>query len=234
MKQLLYLFFLASVTLVNSQNNQPIIPKEGKLITDFVPRKWKIIAKSEGDLNKDKMIDIAFVIENTATENIILNEGLGKDTLNVNPRFLLVLFKTDSKYVLKSINKKFIPSQDDLESPCLDDPFMENGGIEIKNGVLNIDLHYWFSCGSWYVTDRKYKFRFQDNSFVLIGYDSDSFHRSTGESNSVSINFLSKKKELITGMNEFEESNPKTTWKSIKIEKLIKLEDLTTDSEIDY
>ncbi len=225
---------MASVTLVNSQNNQPIIHKEGKLITDFVPRKWKIIAKSEGDLNKDKMIDIAFVIENTAIENIILNEGLGKDTLNVNPRFLLVLFKTDSKYVLKSINKKFIPSQDDAESPCLEDPFMENGGIEIKNGVLYIDLHYWLSCGSWYVTDRKYKFRFQDNSFVLIGYDSTSFHRSSGESESESINFLSKKKELITGMNEFEESNPKTTWKSIKIEKLIKLEDLTTDSEIDY
>jgi hypothetical protein len=35
-------------------------------------------------------------------------------------------------------------------------------------------------------------------------------------------------------MNEFEESNPKTTWKSIKIEKLIKLEDLNTYSEIDY
>ncbi|GAA4046456.1 hypothetical protein [Flavobacterium chungnamense] len=234
MKQLLYLFFLASVTLVNSQNNQPIIPKEAKLIADFVPRTWKIIAKSEGDLNKDKINDVALVIENTATENIILNEGLGKDTLNINPRFLLVLFKTDSKYVLKSINKKFIPSQDSSVSLCLDDPFMENGGIEIKNGVLNIDLHYWLSCGSWYVTDRNYKFRFKDNNFVLIGYDSSSFHRSSGESQSISINFLSKKKQLITGMNEFEESNPKTTWKSIKIEKLIKLEDITTDSEIDY
>lgn len=234
MKQLLYLFFLTFVTIVNSQNSNPSIPSEGKLIADFVPNKWKVIAKSEGDLNKDRINDVAFVIENTATENIILNEGLGKDTLNVNPRFLLVLFKTDSKYVLKSINKKFIPSQDDSESPCLDDPFMENGGIEIKNGVLNIDLHYWLSCGSWYVTDRKYKFRFQENSFVLIGYDSSSFHRSSGESQSISINFISKKKQLITGMNEFEESNPKTTWKSIKIEKLIKLEDLTTDSEINY
>ncbi len=234
MKQLLYLFFLTFVTIVNSQNSNPSIPSEGKLIADFVPNKWKVIAKAEGDLNKDRINDVALVIENTATENIILNEGLGKDTLNINPRFLLVLFKTDSKYVLKSINKKFIPSQDDSESPCLDDPFMENGGIEIKNGVLNIDLHYWLSCGSWYVTDRKYKFRFQENSFVLIGYDSSSFHRSSGESQSISINFISKKKQLITGMNEFEESNPKTIWKSIKIEKLIKLEDLTTDSEIDY
>lgn len=234
MKQVLYLFFLTFVTVVNSQNNNPSIPNDGKVIADFVPNKWKVIAKTEGDLNKDKINDVAFVIENTATENIVLNEGFGKDTLNVNPRFLLVLFKTDSKYVLKSINKKFIPSQDDSESPCLEDPFMENGGIEIKNGVLNIELHYWLSCGSWFVTDRKYKFRFQEDKFVLIGYDSDSFHRSTGESNSVSINFLSKKKELITGMNEFEESNPKTTWKSIKIEKLIKLEDLNTYSEIDY
>jgi hypothetical protein len=234
MKQVLFLFFLVFVTLVNSQNNNPIIPKEGKLLADFVPNKWKVIAKSEGDLNKDKINDVAFVIENTATENIVLNEGFGKDTLNANPRFLLVLFKIDSKYVLKSINKKFIPSQDSSINPCLDDPFMENGGIEIKNGVLKIDLYYWLSCGSWFVTDRNYKFRFQEDKFVLIGYDSYSFHRSSGESKSVSINFLSKKKELITGTNEFEESNPKKTWKNIKIEKLIKLEDLTTDSEIDY
>ncbi|WP_298118157.1 hypothetical protein [Flavobacterium sp.] len=234
MKQVLYLFFLTFVTIVNSQNNNPFIPKEGKLVADFVPNKWKVIAKSEGDLNKDKINDVAFVIENTATENIVLNGGFGKDTLNLNPRFLLVLFKTDSKYVLKSINKKFIPSQDNSVSPCLDDPFMENGGIEIKNGVLNIDFHYWLSCGSWFVTDRNYKFRFQGESFVLIGYDSSSFHRSTGEGNSLIINFLSKKKELITGTNEFKETNPKTTWKNIKIEKLIKLEDLTTDSEIDY
>lgn len=234
MKQVLYLFFLTFVIVVNSQNNNPSIPSEGKLIADFVPNKWKVIATSEGDLNKDKMNDIAFVIENTATENILLEGGFGKDTLNVNPRFLLVLFKTDSKYVLKSINKKFIPSQDSSVSPCLDDPFMENGGIEIKNGVLNIDFHYWLSCGSWFVTDRNYKFRFQEDKFVLIGYDSSSFHRSSGESDSVSINFLTKKKELITGMNEFKESNPKKIWKNIKLEKLIKLEDLTTDSEIDY
>lgn len=234
MKQVLFLFFLVFVTHVNSQNNNPIIPKEGKLVADFVPNKWKVIAKAEGDLNKDKINDVAFVIENTATENIVLNEGFGKDTLNVNPRFLLVLFKTDSKYVLKSINKKFIPSQDSSINPCLDDPFMENGGIEIKNGVLKLAFYYWLSCGSWFVTDRNYKFRFQEDKFVLIGYDSYSFHRSSGESKSVSINFLSKKKELITGTNEFEESNPKKTWKNIKIEKLIKLEDLTTDSEIDY
>ena len=234
MKQLLYLFFLAFVTIVNSQNNNPIIPKEGMTMADFVPSKWNVIAKSEGDLNKDKMNDVAFVIENTAKENFVLNNGFGNDTLNINPRFLLVLFKTNSNYVLKSINKKFIPSQHDSVSTCLEDPFMENGGIEIKNGVLNIDLHYWLSCGSWYVTDRNYKFRFQDNNFVLIGYDSSSFHRSSGESESISINFLSKKKQLITGMNEFNESNPKTIWKNIKIEKLIKLEELTTDSEIDY
>lgn len=234
MKQVLYLCFLFFVTIANSQNNNPIIPKEGMTIADFVPNKWKVIAKFEGDLNKDKMSDVAFVIENTAKENFVLNSSFGNDTLNVNPRFLLVLFKTNSNYVLKGINKKFIPSQHDFVSTCLEDPFMENGGIEIKNGVLNIDLHYWLSCGSWYVTDISYKFRFQENSFFLIGYDSSSFHRSSGESEATSINFLSKKKEIITGMNEFVTSKPKTIWKKIKIEKLLKLEDLSIDSKIDY
>ena len=46
MKQVLFLFFLVFVTHVNSQNNNPIIPKEGKLVADFVPNKWKVIAKA--------------------------------------------------------------------------------------------------------------------------------------------------------------------------------------------
>lgn len=234
MKQVLNLCFLFFVTIANSQNNNPIIPQVGMTIADFVPSKWNVIAKTEGDLNKDKINDVAFVIENTAKENFVSNDRFGNDTLNINPRFLLVLFKTNSSYVLKSINKKFIPSQHDSVSTCLEDPLMENGGIEIKDGVLNIDLHYWLSCGSWYVTDRNYKFRFQENSFFLIGYESSSFHRSSGESEATSINFLSKKKEIITGMNEFVASKPHKIWKNIKIQKLVKLEDLSIDSKIDY
>ncbi|WP_395054830.1 hypothetical protein [Flavobacterium sp.] len=234
MKKLFILLFLSLSLFVQSQEYNSLIIKQGKTIEEFVPKNWKIIYKSDGDLNKDKIKDVAFVIENTAKENFILNDGLGGDTLNINPRFLLILFKNELGYKLQSVNEDFIPSQNDAESTCLADSFLQDGGMEIINGILIINLRYWLSCGSWEVSDKVFKFKFQNNKFELIGYDSWNFHRASGEKNTESINFLTKKKQLVTGLNEFEESKPITVWKNIKINKLLNLEELTADSEINF
>lgn len=77
---------------------------------DFVPKNWKVIAKTQGDLNADKIDDLVLVIEDTRKENFISNDGLGETTLNTNPRFLLVLFKnSENKFYLdKKIKSLFI------------------------------------------------------------------------------------------------------------------------------
>ena len=59
----------------------------------FIPKNWKVLSKVQGDLNGDKLTDLALIIENTDPKNIVTNEGLGNPQLNLNNRKLLILFK---------------------------------------------------------------------------------------------------------------------------------------------
>ena len=199
----------------------------------FIPKGWKEHSKVVGDVNKDKVNDMVLVIEEVNNANIILNESLGKDTLNTNPRTLLVLFGDKNKgYQLKTSNAKFLPSEDDAESRCLADPLSE-GGISIEKGLIKINMNYWLSCGSWYVTNYNYTFRYQNEKFELIGLDCYSFHRASGESSTTSINFSTKKKQVITGTNEFEGGKPKEKWSAIKVGKLFNLAQISTDDVLE-
>lgn len=237
MKTLSLLLFLIFNSIVFSQE----IPKSGKSIKDFVPNNWKIYDQAEGDLNKDKKSDIVLIIEDTNPKNILKNEYLGSPMLNLNPRYLLILFKTSNGYDLVEINKTFLPSENDQESPCLFDP-LSDGGIDIKNGVFTLSLNYWMSCGSWYTSTNHYKFRYQKNNFELIGFDAQEFHRASGEMSSVSINFSTKKMSITTGGNMFGEdadgneieTEEKTEWKTFKIDTLQNLNSLKTPMEWEF
>lgn len=187
---------------------------------DFVPKNWKIIAKAEGDLNTDRIADLVLVIEDTKKKNILSNnDGLGASTLNTNPRLLLVLFKNNkNKFYLNEKNRINIPSEGNLENACLEDPFLSSKGIEITKGLLKLSLRYWLSCGSWEMNVIDYTFRLKNNQFELIGYDTFSLHRASGEINRSSYNFLTKKKSFTTGENistSPEEEKPITQWSTI-------------------
>ena len=235
MKKLLCsLIFLAS--LASFAQDNVTIPSYGKDTLAFVPKAWKIIAQATGDLNKDGIDDAVLIIEEAKKENFINNESLGESVLNTNPRYLLVLFKDSKGYSLAALNKNFIPPANDEDATCLADPLLQDGGITIKKGVLLIDFHYWLSCGSYGVSHECFKLRWQDSKFVLIGYDSSEYSRSLGDESSVSINFVTKKKQVVTGGNMFNEdqNKPKTVWKTIKIDKFITLQDLNRSTEVDF
>lgn len=237
MKNLLILLFFSLNSIIFSQE----IPNSGKSLNDFVPKNWKIFKQAEGDLNKDKKSDVVLIIEDTNPDNILNNESLGNPELNLNPRYLLILFKTQNGYELKEISKTFLPTEGSEESPCLADPLMD-GGIEIKNGSIVLALNYWMSCGSWYTGTNTYTFRYQKNEFELIGYDSMDFHRASGEMSSTSINFSTKKMSNTTGGNMFGEdadgneieSEEKTEWKTFKLDKLKNLKTLKVPMEWEF
>lgn len=237
MKNLTFLFILSFNSILLSQE----IPSFGKSVKDFVPKEWKIYEQVEGDLNKDKKADIVLIIENTNTDNTYFNDGMGSSEINLNPRYLLVLLKTDKGYELKELNKTFIPTEGSEETPCLADPMMD-GGLEIKNGLLLLSLNYWMSCGSWFTSTNTYTFRYQKNEFELIGFDSQEFHRASGEMSATSINFSTKKISTTTGGNMFGEdqdgneikSEEKTEWNSFKLDKLKNLKDLKVPLEWEF
>lgn len=109
-------FVLLTITsnLLFAQIDNPALTSIGSTVNSFVPKGWKILSESTGDLNKDGLADKAVVIENTDVKNFINNDGMGQKTLNLNPRLLLVVFKTQAnKYQLAVKNYGFVPSEND-------------------------------------------------------------------------------------------------------------------------
>ena len=223
------LFFILSLFLISSiyifgEN----FPQKAKTVNDFIPKGWKKILTTNGDLNKDKLEDTVIVIEKEDKKNIKKNDGFGPEELNLNPRILLVLFKQkDGTYILASKNDKgFIKSEGNDNNPALMDTLDD---IIIKNNVLKIVFNYFMSAGSWWTSTNVYIFRFQNNVFELIGYESNAYMRNTGEEEGTSINFSTNKAKITTGGNIFEEkeNNPKNEWRYVKFEKKYILNEMT-------
>ena len=223
------LFFILSLFLISSiyvfgEN----FPQKAKTVNDFIPKGWKEILTTNGDLNRDKLEDTVIVIEKEDKKNIKKNDGFGPEELNLNPRILLVLFKQkDGTYILASKNDKgFIKSEGNDNNPALMDTLDD---IIIKNNVLKIVFNYFMSAGSWWTSTNVYIFRFQNNVFELIGYESNAYMRNTGEEEGTSINFSTNKAKITTGGNIFEEkeNNPKNEWRYVKFEKKYILNEMT-------
>ena len=223
------LFFILSLFLISSiyvfgEN----FPQKAKTVNDFIPKGWKEILTTNGDLNKDKLEDTVIVIEKEDKKNIKKNDGFGPEELNLNPRILLVLFKQkDGTYVLASKNDKgFIKSEGNDDNPALMDTLDD---IIIKNNILKIVFNYFMSAGSWWTSTNVYIFRFQNNVLELIGYESNAYMRNTGEEEGTSINFSTNKAKITTGGNIFEEkeNNPKNEWRYVKFEKKYILNEMT-------
>ena len=218
------LLFLISSIYVFGEN----FPQKAKTVNDFIPKGWKKILTTNGDLNKDKLEDTVIVIEKEDKKNIKKNDGFGSEELNLNPRILLVLFKQkDGTYILASKNDKgFIKSEGNDDNPALMDTLDD---IIIKNNVLKIVFNYFMSAGSWWTSTNVYIFRFQNNVFELIGYESNAYMRNTGEEEGTSINFSTNKAKITTGGNIFEEkeNNPKDEWRYLKFEKKYILDEMT-------
>ena len=208
------------------------LKESGDSIENLIPKNWKVLSMAKGDLNKDGIEDLAFVIENTDTNNIHHDEeGFGRDSINLNPRILGIYFRNNSGVLVKQLQSdSFIILQD---SPTMDEPF---DGIKIlKNGVLTIDFHFWFSAGSWSMSNHTYKFRFQKNNFELIGYESSERHRGTGETTDYSINFSIRKMHITNlTIDENDTEVIKEESKTFKIDKLKSIQSLGKPFEWEF
>ena len=228
---LVLLLFICNFSF--AQSDDPTFKKTASKIKEFIPAGWKLISEAKGDLNKDGLEDIALVIENTNPKNFISNAGkLGGDTLNTNPRYLLVAFKkANGVFELVAKNRKFIPPVNDQDSPCLQDPFGEEGSISIEKGLLNIHFQHFYSCGAWEIYNFDYMFRYQNQKIELIGYNKSSLHRSSGEETSLTVNFSTLKLNYTSGTNAFKDGNkPKTIWKKISPRKLLDVNSITQNA----
>jgi hypothetical protein len=63
-----------------------------------------------------------------------------------------------------------------------------------------------------------YKFRYQNYIFELIGADSYSLHRATGETETRSYNFMTNRVKTTKGNMSVEETS--TTWRKLQVREL--------------
>jgi len=221
-KILIILFLLLNFAAVSAQDfvvpaesDYPPLRKEAIKCEDFVPQNWQIISKATGDLNNDRAPDCVLVIKGANAKFLNKNDGLGTEIYDTNPRILVILFKNAGKnlYELAKQSNSFIVMPD---SPTMSEPFQE---AAIKNGVLQLNFEQWSSAGSWSASQTSYKFRFQNGDFVLIGADKTESERNTGETETRSYNFLTKKVRVETG-NFSSDKKGKVKWKAYRLEKL--------------
>ena len=149
-KPLLILNTLFFITLTNSAWAEIEIKTNLKAsYKSFVPKNWTILEKVQGDLNQDGQADIALIIEDTNPDHFVANAGLGTDVLNTNERKLLVLLKQANGYQLAASNST-LPTEGDVESPCLADPLGESEALSIQKGVHKIHLPLFYNKKSEY------------------------------------------------------------------------------------
>ena len=203
---------------------------DDKIWQSWLPKGWKLLQSVTGDLNQDGTNDAVLLLEENNPANKKANQAMGAETLNLNPRSLLILLQSNSGYQKAFSSDSFIPPEHDADTPCLADP-LDNGGIHIKAGILKIEFQYWLSCGSYSVSQQSYSFRYENARFRLIGFDRAESMRSTGDRSEYSANLLTGKEKTTTGLNDVEASKPKVKWGKLVDSRPVYFEDIVPCSE---
>lgn len=186
----------------------PKLPETAARPADFIPAGWEIMSQAEGDLNGDKQNDSVLVIKGNDEKFLNKNEGLGGDIFDTNPRILAVLFRENDQYKLALQSNSFIAM---ASSPTMEEPFQS---VKITKGILQFDFEIFMSAGGWGMSNQNYKFRWQNNDFVLIGADKMDVQRNSGEMETRSYNFSTGKVQIKTGKTSSDKE--KIQWRTFR------------------
>ncbi|MEO9021186.1 MAG: hypothetical protein ABI237_14305 [Ginsengibacter sp.] len=224
MKKIL-IFILSLVPVICfpqiNQFQYPEIKKEGKNITDFVPKGWTIMDEVSGEFNLDKLNDIALIIKS----NKVLNADSTDPGSGFAPKILMILFKQpDKTWKLSCVATKIFDTTQAGVQNC--HPYK---GIKAMHDTLTIT----FATGGTVVDNTTYYFRFQNNDWCLVGkyMKEDDMQKSMGVYlvSYESVNFISGKVE--SGKYDPDTKRNKYDEKEIKVKPLIKLSEFDNRNE---
>ena len=188
----------------------PTLPARAADAAGFVPNGWTLESELEGDLDQNGRADLVLVLRQQDPRNVIEHDGFGPSPYDSNPRILAVAWSRPSGYVLATQDHQLIPRP---ESPVMSDP-LEDGGVSIQRGTLKIALFSFASAGSWSMGTTAFTFRWQDGAFTLIGYDRDSVMRNSGQTESLSVNFSTRKVKQVEG--NIETDTDRVRWQPLR------------------
>lgn len=192
----------------------PVIIEMAASCEGFAPSSFKLMEKSEGDLNGDGKPDCVAVFIGTDKRFQNKNEGLGEEVFDTNPRILTVGFgAVGGGFKLHTQNNNFIVS---AETPTQTEPFQ---GITIEKGVLKFVFEEFYSAGSWTSGSRRYTFRYQNGEITLIGVEKTAVHRASGDIETRSYNFMTGKMSIDKG-HISDDGTGKVRWRKFTLKPL--------------
>lgn len=186
------------------------------------PKGYTQLHLATGFLNNDDIQDFAMIVQSQDTNNIEI-DSVSNDTINLNPRILAIYFGDDKGYFHKEIQvNRFI---------LLRHMFAMNEPIAdfsiTKNERLKIQFSFFDPASSWTISNGTYHFKYQNDSFELINYQSSSLHRATMETVETSFDFLKGKKEkIITTLDSESKESIEKDVQRFKLKNLKSLKEL--------
>ena len=183
----------------------PVLPARATTAEGFLPSGWRIEEQLSGDLNGDKRDDLVLVLRQQDPRNIVEHDGFGISPLDSNPRMLAIAFAGPAGgYTLAAQNHTLITRH---EAPNLSDVFEDGPGVSIVRGTLRTTLYFFSNAGSWSTGSASFTFRWQDGAFALIGYDNSSLMRNSGHTESLSINYATRRVRYTEGSIDSDEDS---------------------------
>ena len=183
----------------------PVLPARATTAEGFLPSGWRIEEQLSGDLNGDQRDDLVLVLRQQDPRNIVEHDGFGISPLDSNPRMLAIAFAGPAGgYTLAAQNHTLITRH---EAPNLSDVFEDGPGVSIVRGTLRTTLYFFSNAGSWSTGSASFTFRWQDGAFALIGYDNSSLMRNSGHTESLSINYATRRVRYTEGSIDSDEDS---------------------------
>ena len=193
--------------------------QSGITVTDekvlrLVPSNYIITEEIYGDLNKDGVADCILIIKGTNKEEFVDHEYRGR--LDRNRRGIIIAFRNGDYYEAIVRNFSCFSSEN------------EDGGVYFASELTvdvnqkgNLEVQYSHGrYGYW-----QYIFRYQNNTFELIGFASHLNRGPVGLSKT-SINYSTGKRVDSTNLNQYcDECDEKweDTWSDVENVELLKL-----------
>jgi hypothetical protein len=192
----------------------PRLPAHAPGLQGFVPAGWRVVTSVRGDLDRDGRTDLAFVLRTARPVTTITRYGMSSgQPFDSSPRLLAAALATPGgRFRLAFQNDVLIPRP---YTPLHDGWMFEEGSLAVERGALLISLgHLESSVGT-----RTFRLRWQEGAFRLIGYDLTDVHRYTHCTNTISVNYSTRR--MRTGFAPDGDSPERARWRTLAMRPLL-------------
>jgi len=174
----------AQTASVAAQSAYPVAASSAASAEGFVAGGWLLEHRINNDLNADGLNDLVLIVRQDREQ-----AGTDGKSFDVMRRQILIAFrdKRSGRYRLVQQENALIPVR---ETVNVEDCLSGYNPLKPKPGGFSVDLELFMSAGGWETELRTFQFEHRNGQFVLVNFDSQRTHRSSGETTGIKVDYL--------------------------------------------